>query len=63
MTLLFPYFTKTAPFRCNQGCGTFERRRCVAGPKGMMVCPKCRKDGTLEYVSESNPSEGKRDAE
>ena len=45
----FPWLEADAIFKCNQGCGTFERRNCYVY-RGSLTCPVCRFIGTLRHL-------------
>jgi hypothetical protein len=44
----FPEYERGALFKCDHGCGTFRRDRCLTF-RGRLCCPACRYQGTLAF--------------
>lgn len=45
----YPEYEPCAPFRCDLGCGTFARNKCIPH-RGRLTCPNCRFIGTLRFA-------------
>jgi hypothetical protein len=47
--MTFPEYEPGALFKCERGCGTNRRDRCISF-RGHLCCPVCRYRWTLKFV-------------